>query len=135
MEEQFQGHVKEATQNHRGGEDGSTNNRCQAFINQNLHCIVPTIKTKQQQKCRTRNVERETHLGILEEEDKGQNMNNFPQPRPLLPSTSVWHSSVDLSKQYIAYLLAEAESLLVFGERVSICTTSALSAGNCQAKS
>lgn len=58
-------------ENHReGGEDGITNNRCQTFINQNLHCIVPTIKAKEQQKRRTRNVERETHLGILEEEDK-----------------------------------------------------------------
>lgn len=114
MEEQFQGQIKEATQNHRGKEDGITSNRCQTFIKQNLYCIVPTIKMKQQ-KCRTRNVERETHLGSLEEEDKRQNMNNLLHPPPLLPSTSVWHSSVDLSKQYIAYLLAEVESLLVFG--------------------
>lgn len=82
MEEQFQGQVKEAMQKHRGGKDGITDNRCQTFINQNLHCIVPTIKTKQQQKCRTRNVERETHLGSLEEEDKGQNINNLPHPPP-----------------------------------------------------
>lgn len=81
-----------------------------------------------------RNVKRKTHVGTLEE-DKGQNMNNLPHPPPSLPNTSVWHSSVDLNKQYIAYLLAEVESLLVFGERVYICITSALSAGNCQAKS
>lgn len=85
MEEQFQGQEKEAMQKHRGGKDGITNSRCQTFINQNLHCIVPTIKTKQQQKCRTRNVERETHLGSLEEEDKGQNINNLPHPPPPPP--------------------------------------------------
>lgn len=135
MEEPLQGLVKEATQKHRGGEDGITNNRCQTFINQNLHCIVPAIKTKQRQKCRPKHVERETHLRSLEEEVKEQNMSNLPHPPPPLPSTSIWHSSVDLSKQCIAYLLAEVESLLVFGERVYICITSALSTGNCQAKS
>lgn len=41
---------------------------------------------KQQQKCQTRNVERETHLGSLEEEDKGQNMNNLPHPPPPSPA-------------------------------------------------
>lgn len=115
-EEEFQGQVKEATPKHRGGEDGITINRCQTLINQNLHCIETTIKMKQQH--RTRNVERETHFGSLEEEEKGQNMNNLPHPPFPLPSTSVWHSSVDLSKQYIAHLWAGVESLLVFGERV-----------------
>lgn len=50
-EHKFQGQIKEATQKYRGREDGITNNRCQTSNNQNLHCRLLTIKTKQQQKC------------------------------------------------------------------------------------
>lgn len=55
--------------------------RCHFFIYQNLHCIVPTVKTKTTTKHTTANVERETHLGSWEEEDKWQITNNAPPPQ------------------------------------------------------
>lgn len=81
--------------------------RCQIFINRNLHCIVPTVKTKQQQNTQQKDVERETHLGSLEEEDKQQNINNLPTPQ----------------FKHLAYLsgLEQCNTLLIYWQKYNHC--------------
>lgn len=64
--------------------------RSRIFTYQNLHCLVPTVKQSNNNK--TADVERESRLGSLQEEDKWQHINNSPPPH-----WSIWRASVDLS--------------------------------------
>lgn len=60
----------------------SATDRCQIIINQNLLYIVRILKPKQQRQKEKEKaqeqMQKESHLGSLEEEDIWQNINNTP---------------------------------------------------------